>query len=133
MRVMLDTNIFVSMIFFPSAQTRELARRLTEGHQIMVCEYVIEELRLVTDRKFPAKRKFIDSFFLELPFELIYTPKVLDLKEFPVMRDAKDSPILATAIMEDVDVFVTGDKDFLVLDVDMPAIVTMAEFLERYY
>ncbi len=133
MRVMLDTNIFVSMIFFPSAQTRELARRLTEGHQIMVCDYVIEELRLVTDRKFPAKRKFIDSFFLELPFELIYTPKVLDLKEFPVMRDAKDSPILATAIMEDVDVFVTGDKDFLVLDVDMPAIVTMAEFLERYY
>lgn len=130
---MLDTNIFVSMIFFPSAQTRELARRLTEGHQIMVCDYVIEELRLVTDRKFPAKRKFIDSFFLELPFELIYTPKVLDLKEFPVMRDAKDSPILATAIMEDVDVFVTGDKDFLVLDVDMPAIVTMAEFLERYY
>lgn len=34
--------------------------------------------------------------------------------------------------MEDIDVFVTGDKDFLVLDVDMPEIVTMAEFLERY-
>ena len=61
-----------------------------------------------------------------------YTPKTLDLNEFPEMRDTKDSPILATAIMEDIDVFVTGDKDFLVLDVDMPEIVTMAEFLERY-
>ena len=72
MRVMLDTNIFISMIFFPSAQTRKLARRLTDSHQIVVCDYVIEELRLVTDRKFPAKRKFLDRFFLELPFELVY-------------------------------------------------------------
>lgn len=132
MRVMLDTNIFISMIFFPSKQTRELARRLTDGHQIVICDYVVEELRLVTERKFPAKRKFLDRFFLELPFELVYTPKALDLNEFPKMRDTKDSPILATAIMEDIDVFVTGDKDFLVLGVEMPEIVTMVEFLERY-
>ncbi len=132
MRVMLDTNIFISMIFFPSAQTRELAKRLADGHQIVVCDYVVEELRLVTDRKFPAKRKFLDRFFLELPFELVYTPKELDLNEFPQMRDTKDSPILATALLESIDVFVTGDKDFLVLDVDIPEIVTMAGFLERY-
>lgn len=132
MRVMLDTNIFISMIFFPSAQTREFARRLTDSCQIVVCDYVVEELRLVTDRKFPEKRKFLDCFFLELPFELVYTPKELDLDEFPQMRDEKDSPILATAIMESVDIFVTGDKDFLVLDVDMPEIMTMSEFLERY-
>lgn len=86
----------------------------------------------MTDRKFPAKRKFLDRFFLELPFEMVYTPKALDLNGFPEMRDTKDSPILATAIMEGIDVFVTGDKDFLVLDVEIPEIVTMAEFLERY-
>ncbi len=132
MRVMLDTNIFISMIFFPSAQTRELAKRLTDSHQIVVCDYVIEELRLVIDRKFPAKRKFLDLFFLELPFELVYTPKTLNLNKFPEMRDPKDSPILATAIMEGIDIFITGDKDFLVLDVDMPEIITMADFLEQY-
>jgi len=129
---MLDTNIFISMIFFPSAQTRELAKKLTDTHQIVVCDYVIEELRLVTDRKFPAKRRFLDRFFMELPFELVYTPKALNLSGFPEMRDTKDSPILATAIMEGIDVFVTGDKDFLVLDVEMPEIVTMAEFLRQY-
>ncbi|MGL6201376.1 MAG: PIN domain-containing protein [Lachnospiraceae bacterium] len=53
---MLDTNIFISMVFFPSNQTRELATRLTEEHQIVVCDYVIEELRLVVDRKFPTKK-----------------------------------------------------------------------------
>ena len=132
MRVMLDTNIFISMIFFPSTQTRELAKRLTDEHQIVVCDYVIEELRLVVERKFPAKRKFLESFFLELPFELVYTPKSLDLEMFPEMRDTKDSPILATAIMEDVDVLLTGDKDFLVLDVETPEILTMSEFLQKY-
>ena len=132
MRVMLDTNIFISMIFFPSAQTRELARRLTESHQIVVCDYVIEELRLVTERKFPAKRKFLDCFFLELPFELVYTPRELDLNEFPQIRDAKDLPILATAIMEGIDVFLTCDKDFLVMDVETPEILTMKQFLEQY-
>ena len=69
---------------------------------------------------------------MELPFELAYVPKILDLSDFPEMRDAKDSPILATAIMEIIDIFVTGDKDFLVLDVEMPEIVTMAEFLRQY-
>lgn len=132
MKVMLDTNIFISMIFFPSSQTSELAKKLTEHHQIVVCDYVIEELRLVTDRKFPAKRQFLDRFFMELPFELVYTPKTLDLSNFPEMRDAKDSPILATAIMEGIDVFITGDKDFLVLEMEMPEIVTMTEFLKHY-
>lgn len=51
---------------------------------------------------------------------------------FPEMRDTKDSPILATAIMEDVDVLLTGDKDFLVLDVETPEILTMTEFLQKY-
>ena len=132
MRVMLDTNIFVSMIFFPSTQTRELSKRLTDSHQIIVCDYVIEELRIVTDRKFSGKRNDIDRFFFELPFELVYTPKMVDLDDLPEIRDSKDSPILAAAVMEDVDVLVTGDKDFLILDIDMPEIVTMADFLKRY-
>ena len=53
MRVMLDTNVFVSMIFFPSDQTRELVRRMAGRHRIVVCDYVTEELRLVQNANFP--------------------------------------------------------------------------------
>ena len=63
---------------------------------------------------------------------MVYTPKALNLSDFPEMRDIKNSPILATAIMEGIDIFVTGDKDFLVLDVEIPEIVTMTEFLRQY-
>lgn len=132
MRIMLDTNIFVSMIFFPGRQTKSLAEKLTLEHQIVICDYVIEELRLVAKRKFPAKEPFIERFLLELPFELVHTPKHINLEGFPSVRDEKDSPILATAILENVDVFLTGDKDFLVLDIEFPDIVTMTEFLEKY-
>ena len=48
------------------------------------------------------------------------------------MRDMKDSSILATAILENIDIFVTRDKDFLDLEVDILQIVTMTELLKRY-
>jgi predicted nucleic acid-binding protein len=54
------------------------------------------------------------------------------MEDFPDIRDTKDLPILATAILENVDVFITGDKDFLVLDVDTPDIVTITDFLKEY-
>ena len=132
MRVMIDTNIFISIIFFPSVQTKYLVRKLTENHQIVICDYVVEELQFVVNRKFPNKRKALDDFFLELPFELVYTPKEIDFEKFPEMRDQKDTPILATAIIEGVDVLLTGDKDFLALDIKFPEILTIIKFLEHY-
>mgnify|MGYP000311461348 FL=1 len=77
MRVMLDTNILVSLIFFPSAVTRDFARRVGFGNRIVLCDYVVEELRLVVERKFPNRKKILEQFFYELPFELVYTPKRL--------------------------------------------------------
>lgn len=131
MRIMLDTNILVSMIFFPSEVTQKFARALSEDHRIVICDYVIEELRLVTERKFPHKTADLNQFFVELPFEMVYTPGRMNRDEFPQVRDVKDSPILATAILEDVDILVTGDKDFHAVEIETPAIMTMAQFLEK--
>lgn len=131
MKVMLDTNILVSAIFFPSQQMRQFLQEVCQHHQLVLCDYVIEELRLVTKRKFPSHVHALEQFFWELPFELVHTSKNLELEHFPSVRDQKDSPILATALLEDVDVFVTGDKDFLVLDLERPQIMTVAEFLEQ--
>lgn len=44
----------------------------------------------------------------------------------------KDYPVLYTAIREDVDVSITGDKDFSDVDVERPEILTPAQFLDRY-
>jgi putative PIN family toxin of toxin-antitoxin system len=132
MRVMLDTNIIVSAIFFPSHQTRQFIHTLTENHQIILCDYVIEELRAVTMRKFPAKIIDMEQFFARLPFELVCTPRISAEDELPEIRDPKDAPILASAILENIDVFVTGDVDFLCLDLKSPEILNMKSFLDKY-
>lgn len=132
MRIMLDTNILISIIFFPSVVTREFTRQVGLGNRIVLCDYVIEELRLVVDRKFPERKKVLEQFFYELPFELVYTPKDLNLEDFPAVRDSKDTPILATAMLENIDILITGDKDLRVVETEYPEIMTMSEFIEKY-
>ena len=46
------------------------------------------------------------------------------------MGDAKDQPILNAAIVSDVDLILTGDRDFLSLDINHPKYITAAQFLE---
>lgn len=46
--------------------------------------------------------------------------------------DAKDYPVLYTAIIENVDILVTGDKDFSDIDIDKPEIMTPTEFTEKF-
>ncbi len=132
MKVMLDTNILISIIFFPGEQTRLFVKELSTKHSIVLCDYVIDELRLVVERKFPNKKNALERFFVELPFELVHTPKLIPMNRYPSVRDEKDSPILATAILEDIDLFITGDKDFLVLELEHPKIMTMRAYLDQY-
>ena len=132
MRIMLDTNILVSAIFFPSTQTRTLVAEITRNHHLILCDYVLEELRLVVSRKFQAKKAALEKFFSSLRFELINTHEDEDYGDIPSVRDNKDTPILAAAIKNNADVFITGDKDFLVLDIARPQIISMTEFLYRF-
>jgi putative PIN family toxin of toxin-antitoxin system len=132
MRIMIDTNVLISIIFFPSAQMNKLVLKLCKKHTIVLCSQIIEEINRVTKRKFPDKLKEMDEFFTQLPYELVYTPAFIERDKFPAIRDEYDYPILATAIMEDVDVLITGDKDFTAIDIKRPEIVTPSQFLSRY-
>lgn len=55
----------------------------------------------------------------------------MDRTLFPT-RDPADYPVLYTAIVENVDVLITGDKDFAGIEVEKPEIVTPSEFVEKY-
>ena len=44
----------------------------------------------------------------------------------------KDYPVLYTAIIEDIDILITEDKDFADVDVEKPEIITPKEFIEQY-
>ena len=131
MRVMLDTNILISAFIFKSKKMNELIYKLSKEHEIVICSYTIEELKELIDSKFRVSQKDLDEFLKDFPFDLVYSPTNVENKLFNI-RDKDDYIILHTAIIEDVDVFITGDKDFDNVDIDKPEIMRASDFLEKY-
>lgn len=131
MRVMIDTNVLISALLFPSQQMNKLIYIITTEHQLALSSYVVDELLNVTRRKFESKIEAVDLLLSQLPYELVYTPKQPKPGLFEI-RDEKDYPVLYSAIIEGVDVFITGDKDFDGVDLEKPEIVSPAGFLEKY-
>lgn len=131
MRVMIDTNVLISALLFPSQQMNTLIYKITTEHQLVLSSYVVEELLNVVRRKFKSKLGAVDLLLSQLTFELVYTPAQPKTGLFEI-RDEKDYPVLYSAIVEDVDVFITGDRDFDGLGLEKPEIVTVAVFLANY-
>lgn len=101
------------------------------AHQLVLSSYIVEELKDVVRRKFAGKVGAVDTLLAKMNYENVYTPDILDEILFEI-RDVKDYPVLYTAMLEDVDILVTGDNDFRDVDVEKPEILTPAEFVDRY-
>lgn len=130
MRIMLDTNVLISMLAFKSFNS--VIDKITQKHSIVLCSYVIDELHEVIERKFPDKQKSIERFLMKMPFELVYTPKTIEEHDLFTIRDADDEKVLYSAIIADVDILLTGDKDFSDIEIEKPEILTPSAFLEKY-
>ena len=134
MRVLIDTNILISAALFPnSVPAKAYTKAVTPPHDAVVCDYSMDELRRVYNRKFPHLIKDFESFVsaLTLSVELVSVPPVKEqVKEEFAIRDVNDRPILRAAISSKVDALLTGDKDFLASGVKKPKMLTAAEFLQ---
>jgi len=132
MRIMPDTNTLISAGLFPSSQLTKTLMDIADAHTLVISTRIIAEMQRVVDLKFPNKKTVLDKFLSKLSFEVAYTPSEIDKTAYPTIRDEKDYPILASAIIADVDVFITGDKDFSIIDIDRPEIITIKEFKRIY-
>jgi putative PIN family toxin of toxin-antitoxin system len=129
---MIDTNVLISAFVLSSAYLSRMIDDISEHHVIVLPTYVVDELKRVAKRKFPAKYDLLEPFLRELPFELVYTPEKIDKSRYPDIRDAKDLPVLVSAIIEDVDVLISGDADFAPLEMERPEILTPKDFVDKY-
>ncbi|MGI5123713.1 putative toxin-antitoxin system toxin component, PIN family [Treponema socranskii] len=131
MRIMLDTNVLISMIFFPSNSFFQLMKIISEAHTLVLSSFVIDELFFIAEKKFPTKKDALDLFLSRLSYEFVYTPHKMRPNVFRI-RDINDYPVLYTAVIENVDILITGDNDFIEVAVERPVIMTPREFLQRY-
>ena len=130
-RVMLDTNILISAIFFPNDTINHFINDVISDDELFICDYVLTELGIVAQRKFPSKLLKLAGYISQLEFKTLESKHEAVDNNLPSVRDSKDTPILRTAIKNNIDVFITGDKDFLCLkqDITKPAILTMSEYI----
>ena len=133
MRVMIDTNIFISAALFPNGRVAAaLMKALMPPYEPVVCDYVVDELHRKFREKFPDKMVELEAFLFTAlqSIKVVSTPEEETEAELKI-RDVKDRPILRAALDAGADLFLTGDKDFLESKVTDPRIISVSEFLER--
>ncbi|MCL2719933.1 MAG: putative toxin-antitoxin system toxin component, PIN family [Treponema sp.] len=126
MKILVDTNILFSALLFPESRPAKALFHIVNNHNLVLCDYIISELRDVILRKRSDLLADIDEFLVKLPFELIPAP----LQPCKLISDPKDHPILNAAIIADVDIIISGDKHFLSLEMEHPKTMSVAQYLD---
>lgn len=132
MRIMLDTNVLLSTAIFRSKNMGLMLGWICQEHRLVLSSYVVGECYEVVQRKKPALIPALDRFFEALPFELVHTPQILPNHGLFSIRDRDDEKVLYTAITANVDMLITGDKDFGDVLIEKPEILTPRQFMDRH-
>ena len=113
MRIMIDTNILISGMLFDGTERLLLNYAREKRFTLIVCDFSFIETRTVLSRKFPGKEYILDEMLKMFPVEIVAVPSQEKINNAEkIIRDAKDAVILAAAIENAPDAFVSGDKDF---------------------
>lgn len=128
MRILADTNILISALLWRQSKPNAALLHVAHNHELVICDQNISELKSVLLRKAPQSLPDAEVFLAELAYDLV--PAVEHAQK--LIRDAKDQPILNAAIVSGVDIILTGDKDFLCLDMEVPRCMTPAQYLDEY-
>ncbi|MDO9084967.1 MAG: putative toxin-antitoxin system toxin component, PIN family [Anaerolineaceae bacterium] len=132
MRIMLDTNVLISLFVFKGKKFEDLFIKVCFQHTLVLSSYIIDELYEVVEKKFPGKSEFLNTFLSRIPFEQVHMPEDKPDHNLFIIRDDNDDKVLYSAIIADVDIFITGDKDFIDVVLQKPKILTPTQFLERF-
>jgi putative PIN family toxin of toxin-antitoxin system len=128
-KVVFDTNVFVSALTFRGGRGEQALRRILEGRDSLVLSKpILDELLRILATKFSREREELArvAVYLAELAQRVDPPERID-----VLSDEPDSRILECAIAGGVDVIVTGDRSVLKLgDSRGIKIVSLREYLE---
>jgi putative PIN family toxin of toxin-antitoxin system len=127
-KVVFDTNIFVSALALPGGKAERAILGAAEGRlELLVSRPIIQEVVAVLGRKFDRDREELSrvAVFLAELGGLVHLRKRIS-----VLADEPDNRILECAVAGDADLIVIGDRAMLALGhFEDVRIVTLREFL----
>jgi predicted nucleic acid-binding protein len=129
---MLDTNVIFSAMYKSDGTPFDaFSKASMVPYHLVLCDQIVDELRRNFSRKLPKKMPALERFLSTARYDLItLTLEDEVINDEGKIPDVKDRPILRAARKANVDIFVTGDDDFLSSTVTDPRIMTAAEFVK---
>jgi putative PIN family toxin of toxin-antitoxin system len=129
-RVVFDTNIFVSALILPGSHAEEALTRVIEGtDRLILAKPILDELLGVLARKFSRDREELARVAVWL-WEL--AEWVRPTQHLSVTTEEADNRILECALAGEAEVIVTGDKGLLRLGkFESIGIVTLRDYLSQ--
>ncbi|MCW7494806.1 putative toxin-antitoxin system toxin component, PIN family [Leptospira sp. 2 VSF19] len=131
LKVLLDTNIYISAILFNGKPKLVLQDLIDEAFVGYISNEILDEIEeTLTKPKFKLPKDFI-QFTIEEIRNVTAIIKNKPLKDYLNLRDRDDFHILETAFSANVDFIITGDKDLLTLEkIKSLKIITPDEYLK---
>ena len=131
MRILIDTNILISGLFF-SGLPKKLLTVLDEKFNICVNKEITSEYNAQIDKKISNPKYHLNEELREKFFSNLHSfEKVSDLK---ICRDHDDDKFINCAIDAKAIYIVSGDSDLLTIkNFAGIEIVTAREFYEKYF
>ena len=129
MKVVFDSNIFVSALVLPGARAElALEKAVSDDDHLLISKAIIDEVLSVLARKFSRDREELarTAVFLAELAEIV-APR----RRVSVLADEPDNRILECAAAGKADLIVTGDQAMLRLgEYKGIRIVTLREYLK---
>jgi putative PIN family toxin of toxin-antitoxin system len=128
MRVVFDTNIFISAFVIPGSQAENAVLRIIEGRDVLLLSKgILDELLTVLSTKFSRDKEEISRVAVILSEIAEW---VVPSEKIKVLNDDPDNRILECAVSGNADVIVTGDKQLLRLrGYEKTKIISLKEYL----
>jgi putative PIN family toxin of toxin-antitoxin system len=130
MRVVFDTNIFISALTLPGGKADDAMMRILDSEDILIISHeIIDEVLSVLARKFSKDIEALSRVAVNLAGmgEL-----ALGTERLNVLNDESDNRILECAVSGNAAAIVTGDKAMLMLKrYQHIRIIPLSEFLRR--
>lgn len=129
-RVILDTNIFISALVFGGVPEKVLRVVLKQDIQVITSPVLQAEAIDIITKKFPLSLE--DMYLLEEEMQksfIIVRPSMV----VNIARDKDDNRVLEAAVEGECNFIITGDQDLLDLEkYKNIKIITPSQFLEKY-
>lgn len=137
MKVILDTNIWISSILLPQSIPGRIVTAWQQSlFNVVTSNPILDEIEKILNYPKIQKRLTVsnEEIIEFLTFIRLFTD-VIELKPSEKMitelRDLNDIPILETLLLSESEYLITGDQDLLVLCKQYP-IITANEFINLF-